>query len=76
MKVINNHESQADFNIVVSLCILYSNKDTFVIQFTKWNSWFHWVKTENEELMGQIKTVKDENKLKENQIALLMKEAE
>ena len=26
--------------------------------------------------MGQIKTVKDENKLKENQIALLMKEAE
>ena len=35
-----------------------------------------WVKTENEELMGQIKTVKDENKLKENQIALLMKGAE
>ena len=34
------------------------------------------LKTENKELREQLKTVKDENKLKENRIALLMKEAE
>ena len=76
MKVINNHESQADFNIVVSLCILYSNKDIYDPIHQVELMVPLWVKTENEESMGQIKTVKDENKLKENQIALLMKEAE
>ena len=34
------------------------------------------LKTENEELIEQLNTVKDENKQKEKQLALLMSEAE
>ena len=96
-EVVNNPESQTDFNIVVPSCILCSNKGTkFMIQFTNCNSWLHYyctnlphqvqmysatqihavcknfsetdiLKTENEELlMEQLKTVKDENKQESN----------
>ena len=42
-EVVNNTESQTDFNVVVSWCILCSNKiNKFMVQCTKCISWLHY----------------------------------